>query len=271
MKPRGLASARGPLVRAAFAGTFALLLAGAPALATGGLTSVSGYAYGESVDVTLIGAIHVTSGPLPQAGPIPSTGGSASNSALSACVGTACGVLSAGLLSVASNGTTGPTGSVSSTASVATVNALAGLVTGTLVASRCAVDPGGATSGSSTLTTVQVNGITVASNPGPNTQLVLLDAGNVAVGHVILNEQAYDSGTNTLTVNAIHIKLDVANNSIGSGDIVISHVECDALPSGPAPVIPEAPLPVLLPVTALLILGGGRIVALALKSAPTGR
>jgi hypothetical protein len=243
----------------------ALVLVAAPALATvvSGLDTVSGYAYGESVDVTtLAGAIHVTSGPLPTAGPLPASGGNFTNSAASACAGTinipSCNgnVLTAGVLNVHTEGTTGPTGAVGSTASVATVNALAGLVTGTLIASQCAVNSSGATSGSSTLTNVQVNGVVVATTPAPNTTLLLLDGGSVAAGHVILNEQIYNSGTNTLTVNAIHIKLDVGGGTLGTGDIIISHVECDATPAGPAPVIPESPLAILLPITALMVVAG---------------
>jgi hypothetical protein len=167
-------------------------------------------------------------------------------------------VLKSDTLTVATSGTTGPSGTVSSTASVENVTALDNILDADpgIIASQCRVDSNGATSGSTTLTTVYLNGVLLASNPGPNTSLVLLDANNVAAGHVILNEQTYDAGTNTLTVNAIHIKLDVANNSIGSGDIIISHVECDATPAGPAPVIPESPLAILLPLTALAVVGG---------------
>jgi len=251
---------RKPILAAATA-VFAVLMMAAPALAD--LTTISGYAYGESVDVTTAGLVHVTSGPLPTVGPFnQTTNFNASNSAASVCVpAITCTTLSTGILNVHTEGTVGAAGSVTSTASVATVSALAGLVTGTLVASECRINSAGAASGFSTLTNVQVNGITVASNPGPNTQLVLLDAGSLAVGTVTLNEQLYDSATNTLQVNAIHIHL--ASGSLGTGDIIISHVECDALPSGPAPVIPESPLAVLLPLSALAV--GGSMVLLVLR------
>jgi hypothetical protein len=251
---------RRPLLAAA-AAIFAVLMLAAPVLAA--LTTISGYAYGESVDVFdgLITPIHVTSGPLPTAGPFSqNTSFTATDSAVSACAGTACATLSAGVLNVHTDGSLA--GGVTSTASVATVNALAGLVTGTLVASECAVDPSnGQTSGSSTLTNVLVNGVLVASNPGPNTQLVLLNAGAIAIGTVTLNEQLYNGTTNTLTVNAIHIHL--TSTALGlTGDIIISHVECDALPAGPAPVIPESPLAILLPLSALLVGGGILLVVL---------
>jgi hypothetical protein len=253
MKPR--------VARTAYAlvAIVATLLAAGPVAATAvsGLSTVSGYAYGESVDVTALSLVHVTSGPLPEAGPLASSGGTDSNSAASVCAPlVTCSVLSTGLLEVATTGTTGAAGTVSSTASVLNVSALGGLVTGQVVASQCQVDSNGGTSGSSTLTNVTINGVVVASNPGPNTSLLLVDAGNVAAGHVILNEQTYDSGLNRLTVNAIHIKLDVANGSLGTGDIIISHVECDASPAGPAPVIPESPFAVLLPLSGILLAGG---------------
>ena len=256
----------------AVTGVLSVLLIAAPALAA--LTTISGYAYGESVNVTsgLITPIVVTSGPLPEAGPFDqNTNFSDTGSAASACAGTVttpvCNgdILTAGVMEVATQGTVGPTGSVSSTASVANANALGGLVTGTLIASQCAVDSDGQTSGSSTLTNVFVNGVEVASNPGPNTQLVLLNAGNVAIGTVTLNEQIYDPTTNTLEVNAIHINL--TSTTLGlTGDIIIAHVECDALPAGPAPVIPESPLAILLPLSALLV--GGGILLFVLRRQP---
>lgn len=245
-----------------------LLVVTTPVL--GALTTISGYAYGEYVNVTLLNLANVTSGPLPTAGPFNqnSNFSAGPTSAASACVFSVpltCNLLSTGVLTVATAGTVGPTGSVHSTASVNTVNALSGLVTGTTVASECRVDSNGATSGSSTLTNVQVNNITVASNPGPNTQVVLLDAGNVAAGYVVLNEQIYNATTNTLEVNAIHIYL--TGGSLGTGDIIIAHVECDALPAGPAPVIPESPLAILLPLSALLV--GGGILLLVMRRQQT--
>jgi len=253
-------------------GSLAILLAAAPALAA--LDTVSAYAFGESVDVTTLALVEITSGPLPEAGPIASSGGTDSGSLASVCVPIAtCSVLSTSLLEVHANGTTGVGGSVSSTASVTNATALDNLLDANpgVIASQCAVDSNGATSGSTTLTTVSLNGVLLASNPGPNTSLVLLDANNVAAGHVILNEQIYDSGTNTLTVNAIHIKLDVANGSLGTGDIIISHVECDSSPAGPAPVIPESPLAILLPLTALAVVGGTLVLTLRRRAAVVGR
>ncbi len=227
---------------------FATLLMAGPVLAS---TTVSGHAYGESVDVTTLALVHVTSGPLPSTGELPATGGDLTNSAATACVGVAlgCEILSTGALTVHTVGTTGPTGSVTSTASVVNVNALAGLVTGAVVASQCNVTAAGATSGSSTLTTVVVNGVPVAVNPGPNTVIIL-----AGIGTVTLNEQIYDSTTNTLTVNAIHIRL--TGGTLGTGDIIIAQSQCDSSPAGPPPVIPESPLAILLPLMMVAIVGG---------------
>ncbi|MBA2445608.1 MAG: hypothetical protein H0V49_09790, partial [Nocardioidaceae bacterium] len=152
---------------------FAVLLMAGPVLAA--LTSVSGGAFGEKVNVTTAGPLPVvvTSGPTPSV--TLATDGSNSPqdaSVASACVGAGCSILSTGVLTVHTEGTTGPHGSVRSTASVATVNALAGLVTATAVASECTVDSAGTTSGSTTLADLHINNIGVVSNPGPNTEVV---------------------------------------------------------------------------------------------------
>lgn len=240
---------------------FAVLLMAGPVLAA--LSTVSGHAYGEYVSVTPLGLANVTSGPLPSTGELPSSGGSIGPiSAVSSCVGVplaGCNILSTGTLVVNTNGTTGPTGTVHSDATVQTVNALSGLVTATAVSSQCDVDSNGATSGSSSLTNLQINGTTAASNPGPNTQVVLLDAAGLVIGYVILNEQTYDSDANELTVNAVHIYL--TGGSLGTGDIIIAQSQCDALPGGPAPVIPESPLAIFLPLMMVAILGGGTFLA----------
>jgi hypothetical protein len=135
---------------------------------------------------------------------------------------------------------------------VLNVNALAGLLTATVVYSECDIDSNGAATGFTTLTGATLDSTqSLAVNPGPNTQIVF---GGTVSGTLTLNEQTYDSGSNTLTVNAIHIHL--TGGSFGSGDIIIAQSQCDALPGGPAPVIPESPLAVLLPLTALAVVGG---------------
>jgi hypothetical protein len=255
---------------AILSGSFIVLLAAGPVLATtGGLNTVSGHAYGEQVDVLLLNNVHVTSGPTPYTGELTSNGSNSplGGSLANVCVGTACGVLSTGLLTVHSEGSTGPTGTVKSTADVLNVNALSGILTADEVYSECDINNAGAASGFTTLTSAALDTTqSLALHPGPNTVIAL---SGLVSGTVTLNEQIYDSGTNTLTVNAIHIHLTAG--SFGTGDIVISQSQCDATPAGPAPVIPEAPLPILLPLTALLVLGGGRILALVRRTASVDR
>ena len=133
-------------ILAVVTGCAAILIAAAPVLAA--LDTVSGHAWGESVDVTLLNTVHVTSGPTPYTGELASNGSNSplGGSLASVCVATACSVLSTGILTVHTEGSTGPTGTVKSTASVATVNALNGILTATLVYSECDIDSnGGAT------------------------------------------------------------------------------------------------------------------------------
>ncbi len=223
-----------------------------PALAT--LSTISGYAYGEQVTTTTALGTTVTSGPLPTAGPY--NQGSDFSESKSALAASVPGLLTTGLLEVATTGTTGETGRVSSTATVASVNALSGTLTADHVSAQCAVDSNGNTSGSSSLINAQLAGVALAAEPGPNTTVAF--STSLASGTATLNEQFYDPATNTLTVNAIHIRV-TGGSLLGSAtsiDIIISHVECDAQPGGAHPVIPEAPIALLLPLTALAVFGG---------------
>ena len=212
--------------------------------ASAALSSISGYAYGASVSATVLGVVTATLPPTPTAGPFnQTTSFSAANTVVSAVVP---GLLTTGTLNAQTAGTLA-TG-VSSSASVQTVNALAGALTATAVSSQCAVEPNlGGTSGSTTLTGATLTGVgALAVNPLPNTNLTLSvgTAGSIAMGTVTLNEQLYDPATNTLTVNAIHIR--VTGGSILAGatsiDIIISHVECDAIV---VPVVQPTPTPVV--------------------------
>lgn len=236
----------------------AVLLMAGPVMAA--LTSVSGRAFGESVNVTPLGLATVTSGPLPDTGELNSDG---SNSPLTAtaanvCVGVplaGCNILSTGTLTVNTQGTIGETGTVHSDATVQTVNALDGFLTATVVSSECDIDSDGNASGSSTLTNLQIQGgEPVAANPGPNTLITI-----AGLATVTLNEQTYDPATNEITVNAVHIRL--TGGALGTGDIIIAQSQCDALPGGPAPVIPESPLSILLPLMMVAVLGGAVFLA----------
>ncbi len=208
------------------------------------VTEVSGGAFGESVDVTTLLNAHVTSGPLPSV-TLPSTGGGPfTNSVLSANVSN---LLTAGVLNVSTEGGNLGThqGFATSSASVADVNALSGLITAQVVASKCTSNGDGSI-GSSTLTTVRVLGALVAVNPAPNTAINL-----PGVGSVTLNEQirpTNGAGDTSIIVRAIHVRL---NGALGNGDIIISESRCGA--KGPD-VVPVAPIG-LLGVTAVLGLG----------------
>jgi hypothetical protein len=201
------------------------LAAATPAWASG---TVSGSAFGVSVNATVAG-INVTAGPTPTV-TLPPTGGNVSQSLATVCAGTGCSVLSAGILNAASQGSTTGSPTSSSSASVATVNALNGVVTADLIASSCTANSSGV-SGSSTLTNAKVAGVTVAVNPGPNTTISV-----AGVATVILNEQTTSSsgGTNSITVNAVHIILNAG--ALSSGDIIIAQSHCDATAGTVVPV-----------------------------------
>jgi hypothetical protein len=206
------------------------LAAATPAWADG---TVSGSAFAESINLKVAG-ITVTSGPTPSL-TLPPTGGNLSQSVVSICVGTGCNVLSTGILNAATQGSTTGSPTSASSASVATVNALGvlmpgGLLTADVIASKCTADASG-TSGSATLTNVKVAGATVAVNPGPNTTI------NVAgLATVILNEQTTSSsgGTNSITVNAVHIIVNAG--VLASGDIILAQSHCDATAGTVVPV-----------------------------------
>jgi hypothetical protein len=201
--------------------------AASPAFAA---NTVSGSAFGESVNVTVAG-INVSSGPLPTVA-LPATGGSQTNSLASICVTgvTPCDVLSAGILNVSTSGNTAGPSSTSS-ASVATVNAFNSLVTADAISSTCTANANGV-SGSSSLVNAKVGGISVSANPAPNTTLLNVNG----IAKVVLNEQTSStgSGANSITVNAVHIYLNAG--PVASGDIIISQSHCDVAGGNVVPV-----------------------------------
>ncbi|GAC1366930.1 MAG: choice-of-anchor P family protein [Actinomycetota bacterium] len=207
-----------------------LFVTGESAAAVPGLGSgtVSGSAFGESVDATVLG-IHLTSGPMPSV-TLPPVGGNSSSNLSSACVGADCGVLSAGVLRVSTRGSMSPSPRSTSAASVASVNVLAGMVSADLVTSTCSAT-GSGVSGSAGLARATVAGAAVGAAPGPNTTIGL--AGGATL---ILNEQTKLSsgGTNRIIVNAIHIIL--AGGEASHGDIIVAQSECDTAAGAVVPV-----------------------------------
>jgi hypothetical protein len=208
-----------------------LAVAASPAYAD--VTSVSGGAFGESVDVTTVLGVHVTSGPISTV-TLPSGGGGPfTQSVLSVSVPN---VLSTGVLNVSTQGTLGASGGSSSSADVAGVSALGGALTATAIRSSCTVGPN-SSSGSTTLVGATLGGLPVALNPAPNTTLTV-----PGVGSVTLNEQIPTGGAGnySLTVNAIHVHLA---GPLGNGDIIISQSRCGE--AGPDVTIPFAPIGII--------------------------
>jgi hypothetical protein len=199
------------------------LAAATPAWADG---TVSGSAYAVSVNANVAG-INVTAGPTPTV-TLPPTGGNLSQSVVSICAGTGCSVLSAGVLNAATQGSTTAAPSSTGSASAATVNVLNGVLTADLISSKCTADSSG-TTGSASLVNAKLSGATIAANPGPNTTLTV-----AGLATVILNEQTVSSsgGTNSITVNAVHVKL---NLGVATGDIIIAQSHCDATPGAVVP------------------------------------
>jgi hypothetical protein len=211
---------------------------------------VTGSAFGESVDVTLLGGVNVSSGPTPSVTMTSPPDGLGPFTASLVSV-SAPPILTAGVLNVKTEG--GNLGShagfAKSSASVADVNVGSGALTAVAVASNCTSN-GDGSSGSSTLTTVKIGSTTLPVNPAPNTVVSL-----GALGSVTLNEQirpTNGAGDTSIIVRAIHIRLlGGPLQTIGTGDIIISESRCGA--KGPD-VVPVAPIG-LLGVTAMLGIG----------------
>jgi hypothetical protein len=163
---------------------------------------------------TPIGTVNVP--PTPNVN-LPAGGGSLQQTLVSLGVP---GVVSAGVLSVSTNGSTGPGGSASSSADVANADAFSGVATAGVIHSECLSDEAGS-SGDASLVNAAVAGTPIAANPPANTEIPV-----PGVGSVFLNEQAgtNDPGVSTsIVVSAVHVSL---NGLAGDGDIVISQSGC---------------------------------------------
>jgi hypothetical protein len=209
-------------------------------------TAGSSSAFGESVSIQvlpLLGSpITVSSGPVPAvAGSAPAdyslSGELARITVSSPALGT---VLQAGLLDVDASSGVPATPSASADATVANAQltlgtllapilALSAQAVGStaLVSGPCEAGSEAQTTGTTTLTAVQVTGplgihLSVPVQPAANT--VLLDAAGV---RVVLNEQivGFDGANTSLTVNAVHISIDelpVAGLGALTADIILS-------------------------------------------------
>lgn len=182
-------------------------------------TAVAGSAFGESVNVTVLGTGLVTSGPLPTV-TLPANGSATAVTNQTASVNV-LGLLSTGVLNVSTQGTAAG-GSVTSSAQVANPKvglALSPAVTADAVGSTCTSNSSGST-GTTTIANLKVLGQTVDASAVPNTGL------NIAnVGILYVNEQTLTgSGASTgITVNAVRLTL---NAGLGNGTIIIGQSKC---------------------------------------------
>jgi len=191
----------------------ALVLGAMPASAAPG----DGSAYAAKVAVTLLGAPAVNVGPLAPS----NTNGPTTANLASINAG---GLVTAGV--VTSSATLNQdTGVVHAQADIANVGIGLAALKGTIgaVNATCDATQAGFT-GTSTLANVQIPGVSVGANPGPNTTI------NLPLVKIVFNEQITD-GTG-LTVNAVHIYL---NALVGTGDIILAQAKC-------GPAAPPVPL-----------------------------
>jgi hypothetical protein len=196
------------------------------------VTSVTGSAFGEQVRVTTALGLSVNSGPLPTV-TLPA-GGSATPVTNSAATANVAGLLTAGVLNVSTQGTTGPGGSVQSSAQVTNPvvgSALLQAVAADVVGTTCTANEAGAT-GTTTIANLRVLGAPITVPTAPNSQL------NVAgVGTLFVNEQVV-SGTapsQSITVNALRLQLTVPLG-LGTGSIILAQSVCGVV--GTAVVVP---------------------------------
>jgi hypothetical protein len=188
--------------------------------------SVSGEAFGVSVDVSVNGA-GVTVGPTPHV-VLPSNGGMVREQVLRINVPN---LVTSATLEVVTTGSIGPgTASAQSSATVEELNLLNGLVRARLVVAMSSSTADGAratsTGEGSTLIGLSINGSSPADvTPAPNTRI-----SPVPGVTVILNEQiASGDGVHTsaLTVNMIHVVLHDPLTGAIQGHIIVASAHSD--------------------------------------------
>ncbi len=215
-------------------------LIGVTALPTQAWNSVSGEAFGVSVN---LGPVVVPKTPDVV---LPPGGGMAEDQALSVSVP---GTLASKTLTVMTTGTIGASmASAQSSATVEQLDILNGLVTAKLVVAMSSSTANGSTASSSaegsTLLGLTVNGVSLGDvTPAPNTPIDV-----PGVGSVILNEQILSGDgvqSTALTVLMIHVVLTGAL----SGNIIVASAHSD---------VNFAPVPTPHPATGFMT-GGGRL------------
>jgi len=241
--------------------------------ASADVTDVSGSgAFGESVDVSVLGTGSVSSGPMPTV-TLPSGGGGPVTDSLAKV--SLPGVLTTGLLNVSTQGTNlgSHNGTSTSSAQVNGMTLLAALapslggdplLTADVISSQCTSN-GDGSSGSSNLVGLEIAGNGEAVSPPPNTTIDVLGAVSVTLNEQIVTNSP---GETAITVNAVHVRLNL--DGLATGDIILSQSRCRAAgpdvlggppgggePAGPAgPAGPSAPGAPATPVTAVPNLTG---------------
>lgn len=225
--------------------------------ASADVTDVSGSgAFGESVNVTVLGTGSVTSGPLPSVN-LPSGGGGPITDSLANV--NLPGVLTTGVLNVSTQGSNlgSHQGTSTSSAQVngttllaALAPALGGnpLLTADVISSECTSN-GDGSSGSSNLVGLEIAGNGGAVTPPPNTTIDVLGAISITLNEQIVNNSP---GETSITVNAVHVRLNL--DGLASGDVILSQSRCRAAgpdvlggppggaPGGPGTAAPATPV-----------------------------
>lgn len=161
-------------------------------------------------------------------------------------------VMSAHALHVRSSGRAEGSGSVESLAELNDVTFRDGLARASGVSARCRAEvgpDGKARVTADSVATLRQSGNEVHLRPGRSVDLRRL-------GRVVFDERVEAPGHDSVTVNALHFFL---NGKLGRGEVVVGRARCSVGGSGggPPPAIPESPMAILLPGSALLIGGAG--------------
>ncbi|WP_156755741.1 choice-of-anchor P family protein [Actinokineospora pegani] len=194
----------------------ALIASALPASAAPG----DGSAYAADVNVTLLNQPAVDIGPLAPS----NTSGPTTNTLASITVP---GVLNAGVVTSAAS-LNESTGVVHSEATIADLRLVLGNLgsIGSLQATCDATQAGNV--GTTSLTGVNLLGVSIPGNPAPNTTVSIPPV--LSLASLTFNEQIANPD-GSLTVNAVHLRL---NALLGVGDVIIGSATC-----GPA----AAPIP----------------------------
>jgi hypothetical protein len=199
--------------------------------ASADVTDVSGSgAFGESVNVSVLGSGSVTSGPTPHVS-LPSGGGGPISDSLANV--DLPGVLTTGVLNVSTQGQDlgSHSGTSTSSAQVNGTTLLAALapslggdplLTADVISSRCTSN-GDGSSGSSNLVGLDVAGNPITVSPPPNTTIDVLGAITVTLNEQIVSNSPGETG---ITVNAVHVRLNL--DGVASGDVILSQSRCRA-------------------------------------------